>query len=314
MWLKDQKFLVAAFVLHLALPVAAAMAPDPHWRRAALPRAVPQSVEIDVEATSDAEDKPESEEPPAPDTASAERPAVADASTDSERPIERREPEEVTRGAEASPDRFPSPDGPPSGDPMGRPPSLYEVGGPGTGGLGTLPFGVLPTDRSGRNPAPTETHKRTYEVDAAQRSIDRGLRVKDAQLGLDFPAASAIAAVLREAVRAGETPFECQGSFTVTVSASGRVTAISLGGYAGGDPATWQIVRKHALAQLSSRVFEMKSSFSRGALVGVTVRSEQKMPGGGVGRQGASLSFDVADVGAKPMRVVSMSFTARPLE
>jgi hypothetical protein len=75
-----------------------------------------------------------------------------------------------------------------------------------------------------------------------------------------------IAAVLREAVRGSDTPFECQGSFSVTVNAGGKVTAVSLGGYAGGDPATWQIVRKAALSQLTSRIFEMKSSFVRGAL------------------------------------------------
>ena len=199
---------------------------------------------------------------------------------------------------------------------MSRPPSQYEVGGPGMGvpGLSGLPIGAVPPDRVDRNPAPTETQKRHYEVETVRRSIDKGIRVKDAQLGLDFPAASAIAAVLRDTVRSSDAPFDCQGSFSVTVSPSGKVTALGLGGFAGGDPATWQSSRKRALAQLSSRVFEMKSSFARGALVGVTIRSEHKMPGGGLSRQGASFSFDVADVGAKPVRVVSMSFSAKPID
>jgi hypothetical protein len=184
----------------------------------------------------------------------------------------------------------------------------------GIPGLQGLPLGAVPPDRVDRNPAPTETQKRTYEVEAARRSIDKGIRVRDAQLGLDFPAASAIAAILRDAVRGSDAPFECQGSFAVTVNPAGKVTSVSLGGFAGGDPGTWQLIRKSALAKLSSRVFEMKSSFMRGALVGVTIRSEHKMPGGGVNRQGATFSFDVSDVGAKPVRVVSMSFSAKPLD
>jgi hypothetical protein len=328
-WLADKKFLVAAFVLHLAVPVAAAVAPEPSWRRPKAAAVAPQSAEIEVDASvlppmnDERVDRDEPSKPPSPERVPAqdaprdEGPKEPADSDPTDEPTPTHEPEPIANGAEASPDSFPAPEPGPVPDPMSRPPSQYEVGGPGLGlrpGLGGLPFDALPPDRGGRSAAPTETNKRTYEVEAARRSIDKGLRTKDAQLGLDFPAASAIAAVLREAVRGSDTPFECQGSFSVTVNAGGKVTAVSLGGYAGGDPATWQIVRKAALSQLTSRIFEMKSSFVRGALVGVTIRSEHKMPGGGVSRQGASFSFDVADVGAKPVRVVSMSFSAKPLE
>ncbi|MBM4358619.1 MAG: hypothetical protein FJ096_10985 [Deltaproteobacteria bacterium] len=328
----DQKFLVAAFVLHLALPVAAAVAPERRWPGKLVAPPTPSS-EIDVDAsalpelpeTEAARENASNPETPAatarerraePSRERADTEPADPAAPDADAPPERREPEEVARGAETSPDSFPSPEPGAEVDPMGRPPSQYEVGGPGLGlpGLGSLPLGALPSDARGRNPAPTETLRRTHEPEAARRAIDRGMRVKDAQLGLDFPGASAIGAVLRDAVRGSDAPFECQGSFSVAVSPDGRVTSVNLGGFRGGDPGTWQIIRKQALAQLKSRVFEMKSSFARGALVGVTIRSEHKMPGGGVSRQGASFSFDVADVGAKPVRVVSMSFSARPVE
>ncbi len=322
MWLADQKFVIAAFVLHLALPVAAAVAPDSSWRRAPATPKLTQTAEFEIDASdeaSPAEQPDERRDAPLAERRAAARERQLDASREvaSPEPVPAGEPEPVANGAESSPDSFPSPEPGAELDPMSRPPSQYEVGGPGLGlrpGLGGLPFDALPPDHGGRSPAPTETTKRSVEVDAARRSIDKGMRAKDAELGLDFPAASAIAAVVREAVRGSDAPFECRGSFTVTVNAAGKVTAVSLGGFSGGDPATWQIVRKVALAQLSSRSFEMKSSFSRGALVGVTIRSEHKMPGGGMSRQGASFSFDVADIGAKPVRVVSMSFNAKPLE
>ncbi len=333
MALTDQKFLVAAFVLHLALPVAAAVAPEPRWPRAteAPPPQPSSEIDVDTSALPDlpATDAPRETEadPETPEAAMRERRPSTDrgreesdepppSSGGDDGPAEPHEPEAVARGADTSPDSFPSPEPGTAIDPMSRPPSQYEVGGPGLGvpGLGGLPFGTLPPEATGRNPAPTETNRRTHEPEAARRAIDRGMRVKDAQLGLDFPGASAIGAVLRDAVRGSDAPFDCQGSFSVTVNPAGRVTAVSLGSFTGGDPGTWQSIRKQALAQLKSRVFEMKSSFARGAMVGVTIRSEHKMPGGGVSRQGASFSFDVADVGAKPVRVVSMSFSARPVE
>lgn len=329
----DQKFLVAAFVLHLALPVAASVAPEPLWRRSSHEPRPLAPTEVEVETTevpelpsfkrTDAVEAPDetpnptpTEERRAPTQRRAESEAAEEAPEAAPPTPEEFAPEEIARGAESSPDSFPAAEPGAKVDPMSRPPSQYEVGGPGFGlpGLGSLPFDSLTGDSPRRNPAPTETQRRSHTPEAARKAIERGMRVKDAQLGLDFPGASAIGAALREAVRSSEAPFDCQGSFSVTVSAAGQVTAVALGGFSGGDPGTWQSIRKNALAALKARVFEMRSSFAKGAMVGVTIRSEHKMPGGGVSRQGASFSFDVADVGAKPVRVVSMSFSARPVE
>jgi hypothetical protein len=318
--LADQKFLFAAFVLHLALPVAAAIAPERGWRKWSGARSQPQSTEIDVDLSQlPADDPPGAQED---DAIGPGRVALHDRMPDVPRPgrmhaPQHDEPEPIANGADDSPDSFPPPEPGPKLDPMSRPPSLYEIGGPlgpGGPGFGTLPPGVLPPDSADRSAAPTRTHKRSYDQDAARKAIDRGVRGKDAQLGLDFPAAAAIAATLRESVRASDAPYDCHGSFSVALNGAGQVTAVHLGGFSGGDSDTWQAIRDSARARLSSRIFEMKSSFAKGAVVGVTVRSEQKMPGGGVSRQGASFSFDVADIGAKPIRVVSVSFSARPLE
>lgn len=327
MWFADHKFMLAAVLLHLALPVAAAVAPASSWRGPALEKTLSKTAEIEVDVSNDRTAEPAPahlDETPLPERRAPlpeRQPAPANpvaeplAAPADQPPL--REPEAVARGAAASPDSFPLPEPGAEPDPMSRPPSEYEVGGPGLGarsGLGGLPLDALLPEHASRHAAPTETTKRTYEVEPARRSIDKAMRIKDAELGLDFPPAAAIAAVLRDAVRGSDAPFECTGSFSVTVSPTGKVSALSLGGFSGGDPATWQLVRKAAFARLSSRNFEMKSSFVSGAQVGVTIRSEHKMPGGGVGRQGASFSFDVADIGAKPVRVVSMSFSAKPLE
>ncbi len=314
-------FVASAFILHLALPVGAAIAPEPSWLHAPRVSAkAPTEIDVDVSQLP-TEHPPEAH---SDDTAAGEqRTAMNDRRPEGPRghatPPKNDDaiepPEQVVNGANDSPDSFPSPEPGAKPDPFHTPPSMYEVpGANGPGQFGMLPPGVLPPDHSGPTAAPTKTSKRTYDHDAARRAVDKGMRSKDAQLGLDFPAASAIAAVLRESVRASDAPYECSGSFSVTVSAAGKVTAVGLGGFSGGDSGTWQSIRKSALAQLSSRVFEMKSSFAKGAMVGVSIKSEQKMPGGGVGRQGATFSFDVADVGAKPIRVVSMSFSAKPIE
>jgi hypothetical protein len=312
--------LFAAMVLHLALPVAAAVAPEPVWRKLGV-RGAPKVAEIDVDISNIPSDHP----PEARDDTSVgdgrlalneQRPNNAGRPQFAPR-AEQHDPEQVATGADDSPDSFSQPEPGKKDDPFSKPPSMYEVpglGSPGALGGGPLPLGVLPPDGTGPMPAPTKTSKRTFDKDAANKSIDRAIRQKDSQLGLDFPAAASIAAVLRDAVRASDAPFECKGSFSVAVSEAGKVTAVRLGGYSGGDSGTWNAISKSALATLSSRVFEMKSSFAKGAMVGVTIKSEQKMPGGGVGRQGATFSFDVADVGAKPIRVVTMSFSARPVE
>jgi hypothetical protein len=313
--------MIAAFVLHLALPVAAAIAPEPFWRRVGIAPA-PQPTEIDV----DVSQLPDEHPPEAHEDAAIGdgRTAVNERRTDRTPRRDRAQPshgddveppEPIVNGADDSPDSFPSAEPDARPDPMHTPPSLHEVGGPGAPGSMGLPPGVLPPDTGGdHGAAPTKTRKRTYDKDAARASIDKGMRHKDAQLGLDFPAAAAIAAALVEGVRSSDAPDECRGSFGVSVSPAGKVTGIGVGGFTGGDAATWNMAKKTALALLSSRIFEMKSSFAKGATVSVTVVSQRKMPGGGVGRTGTTFSFDVADIGAKPVRVVSSSFSAKPVE
>jgi len=202
-----------------------------------------------------------------------------------------------------------------------QPPSLDELNGatgmpPGMGGqrLWQRYPGALPDDPMQMLPAPTQAPKRKVDRKRATKVLRDGMRSKDRKLGLDFPGASAIASVIRGAVRASDAPFDCSGSFSVAVGPSGRVTRVVLNGYQGGTASTWQAVQKSVKAQLAGRTFALKTAYAKGAIVGVTVRSQMKMPGGGTGRDGATLSFDVTDVKARPTRVVSVGVSARPVE
>ncbi len=201
-----------------------------------------------------------------------------------------------------------------------RPPSAADTDGPGgipgvpgTGPLWTRP-GMIPRTGPKSAAAPTQAPKRKYNKQAATDALDEGIRAKDRKLGLDLPAASAIASAIRNAVRSADTPYTCAGSFSVALNPQGRVTAVNLLGFTGGDSVTWQHVRKSALATLRSRTFPMRASYAKGATISVSVRSQKKMPGGGTSRSGATLSFDVTDIGAKPTRVVTVGFSATPIK
>ncbi len=320
MRLSEGRFLAAAAVLHLAVPVAAAIAPGVPSRPLA-GKSAPLAAEIDVDVALDRSDRtsdPRDERRRVGEGSAAPHEAQDDARVSRRAaPREPTEPDEppIFEGPPDSETEFnaePAPN--PDGDPMAKPPSLGDVGGLGGFGNPLWPGALPPPDSGPRDPAPTETKKRQYDEEQARRAIDSGIRKKDADLGLDFPAANAIGAVLRDAVRAADTPDECTASFSVTVNAQGRVTDVAAVASSGGASSAWQSVQQSAKAALKGRSFEMKSSFAKGAVVSVRVRSAMKMPGGGTSRSGASLSFDVTDIGARPIRVVTMSSSAKPID
>ncbi len=311
-------------MLHLTLPVAAAIVPqaDPGRLLSATTASEPSEIDIDVAFTG-------ALRPEVRDERSLPIGARRYAHYDPNRPTR---PYDPTRppplSPSAQPPIEPHPDDPidPSADPSMpseyyQPPSLDELGGnsdlpPGMGGqrLWQRYPGALPDDPMEMLPAPTQAPKRKVDRTAATKMLRDGMRHKDRKLGLDFPGASAIASVIRSAVRASDAPFDCSGSFSVAVGPSGRVSRVVLNGFQGGAASTWQAVRKSVKAQLAGRTFALKTAYAKGAIVGVTVRSQMKMPGGGTGRDGATLSFDVTDVKARPTRVVSVGVSARPVE
>jgi len=313
--------MVAAAVLHLTLPVAAAIVPESDLGRRLSARAASEPSEIDIDVAFTGALRPE-----VPDQRTLPIGARRYAHYDPHRPTRPYDPTRpLPLSPSAEPPIEPHPDDP-SADPSMpseyyQPPSLDELNGtsglpPGMGGkrLWQRYPGALPDDPLQMLPAPTQAPKRKVDHQKATKLLRDGMRHKDRKLGLDFPGASAIASVIRGAVRASDAPFDCSGSFSVAVGPSGRVTRVVLNGYQGGTSSTWQAVQKSVKAQLAGRTFALKTAYAKGALVGVTVRSQMKMPGGGTGRSGATLSFDVTDVKARPTRVVSVGVSARPVD
>lgn len=316
----EGRCLVAAAVLHLALPVAAAIAPVTLSRPLAGKSAmIAAELEIDVALERVMTPDEEREREPA-----GEGSAVPAAPLRDKRD-ERRDQQVRAEDREDEPPIFEGPKDsettfdaePPldhDADPMKHAPEHDGLGSAGFSGLPLLPGMLPPPDSGPREPAPTKTRKREYDQEQARRAIDGELRQRDADLGLDLPAASAIGAVLRDQVRAAETPDECNARFVVTLAPSGKVTNVALLSSSGGDGAAWQSVQSKSQALLKARSFTMRASYDKGALVTVRVTSSMKMPGGGASRVGAGMSFDVADLGARPIRVVTMHASARPIE
>ncbi len=326
MW-HEWRFLFAAGVLHLvAVPGAAAIAPVPEPARFVYAAARNRS-EIDIDLDS-AILPPRSSQL---DRTMPLGPAPHPRPRDPNRPVAPIDPSRPAAdtdhpNVEPPPDPgdilLANPDAPGDVfDEYHRPPAPGELYGPGVPGMGDSgPIwqhypGVIPyDDGSNALPAPTSTPQRTYDNRAATKAIQDAMRANDRKLGLDFPGRGPIRAAFVSALYSSDAPYECSGSFSLLVNGRGKVTRVSLGSYSGGDANTWQAVLKNAKAQLASATLPMKSAFAKGALVGVTVRSQVKMPGGGTARDGITFSFDVSDLGARETRVVSAAVSVRPIE
>lgn len=162
--------------------------------------------------------------------------------------------------------------------------------------------------------APTRTKKRKYDPDAATKAVADGVRAKDRKLGLDFPGRGPIRSAFVSATYGSDAPYECRAVFGVAVNPKGKVTSVKYVTHTGGTAGTWSAVAKAAFGQLKSAKLVMKSAFKKGATVQVVITSKKKTPGGGASRDGATINFDVTDVGAKATRVVSASVVPIPIE
>jgi hypothetical protein len=307
------RFLLGATLLHMTIPVAAAVVPARPPVRSLRVESRPLAAEIDVDV---ALPEPRAEPPdPAlplditsvppsePLPPSAEPPPDEPASSATEL-VE--EPPPLVADGPREPRPGPSEyDRPPEG--LGR----------GIPGLDGVPVYLRPDAAAPERPetaaAPTAVPRRPVDTESAAVAIQGAIHARDAKLGLDLPAASAIASVVRATVRGSDAPYFSSASFVVTLDASGKVSAVSLAGFSGGDGTTWDGVRQSVLAQLSARTFPLKQSFPKGAVVSVAVRSELRNAGGGTARKGLTMSFDATDAVAGSRRVVAVSFAAQPI-
>jgi len=150
--------------------------------------------------------------------------------------------------------------------------------------------------------------------DIAGKVVTDAIQAQDRTLGLDLPAAAAVASVVASAVRSGDTPNECKASIAVTLGGNGKVQAVSLVGYAGGGGGEWRAVAASVKSMLKSRTFTMKKAFEKGAIITVAVNSLMQMPAGGSGGlHGMGLSFDTSNIGARPTRQVTTGVTVQAI-
>ncbi|WP_437486189.1 hypothetical protein WME75_02910 [Sorangium sp. So ce1014] len=317
MFPREARFLLAATLLHAAIPWLSRIAGSPAPALMARSSGAYREVEIEVQPVAPL--VPQRDEPRAPDEA---------------RPREETEPvlgrtarRERRRALEApAPPEAPVE---PRGGPVAPPAPAAEYGGPpsaegppGVAGLGGVPVwqlpGVLP-DRAPPPPAPTApTAPREVSMDRAGEVLRDVMRDRDKTLGLDLPAAGTVASVVADAVRAAETPATARAVFEVQLSGAGAVLGVRALSSTAGAAALWARVAREAAAQLAGRVLAMTAGFAKGAKVYVTVSSSVKMPSGaasgGIHHQGAGFGFDVSDIGASPSRLVQSSFRVEAID
>ncbi|WP_438026957.1 hypothetical protein [Sorangium sp. So ce233] len=317
---REVRFLLAATLLHAAIPGLARIAGSAAPALVARSSGAGREVEIEVQQV----------EPLRPTQEEARA-----APPDAPRPREEAEPPVLGRTARrdrrdlpapAPEAAAPLPEGPaappvtaPSTE-YGGPPSAE--GPPRVAGLDGVPVwqlrGVLP-DQAPPAAAPTAPPaRRETSMDRAGEVLRETMRDRDKTLGLDLPAAGTIASVIADAVRSSETPATARAVFEVQLSGAGLVLGVRALSSTAGATALWALVAREAAARLAGRALAMTAAFAKGAKVYVTVSSSVKMPSGatsgGIHHQGAGFGFDVADLGARPHRLVQSSFRVEAID
>ncbi|HTJ84774.1 MAG TPA: hypothetical protein VL400_23810 [Polyangiaceae bacterium] len=172
----------------------------------------------------------------------------------------------------------------------------------------------------GKAPAAPTAAPRAAAIDPKLPSnlINDAILKKDRELGLDLPAAGNVKNALVAATLASDAPADSRASFVVSLSPDGKVTGVKFVSASAGSADTWTRVAAAAKSALAAQKFALNERFSKGATISVNVLSKMQMPSGAKVGSGIELSltqhFDVADIGAKPVRAVSGSATATPIK
>lgn len=194
-----------------------------------------------------------------------------------------------------------------------------EGGPPGTGGRPIYENpDLLALNTKGGEAAPTQAPKeKKADRDAANRLVKDLVRQNDKKLGLDLPAAGTVASVIRAAVQGSDAPGTARASFTVVLGPGGKVQSVKVGSTSAGNASTWEAVARQAKSALSAQKLNLTGDYVKGAVIVVNVQSKMTMPSGAAPDAGLKLSleqsFDLSDIGAKPVRVVTASHSATPV-
>ncbi|MBI4955074.1 MAG: hypothetical protein HY908_23835 [Myxococcales bacterium] len=320
--------LVAAAVLHLAIPVAAKIAPAHALGWLELPTLWTPPSEIDLEAEVESarpldERAPEPEwrgdprEAPPPGTESQRPPGMA-ARTGAPLALVPTAPGVTAPGPEGP---APDPNGvltaPGAGDSeFSMPPGMVGYPGGGGAGLGAYPGGVwsLLGDGPGqRGPAAPTAAPRRGEIpgNIGGRVLDDRLADRDRELGMELPSAGRVQGIVESAARmVSDLPEEFVGAFAVSLGPQGEFQGIQLLSSSGGSSGQWAEVVKIAKGQLGAQKFAMRSAYEKGAIITVSVRAQIRDVSGA---KSTFSNFDISSAVAGPVRVVSSSSSVQAI-
>jgi hypothetical protein len=195
-----------------------------------------------------------------------------------------------------------------------------DPGIPGAGGPGREIWRdgkLLPLEKAPA--APTEAPKeKLASRDAANDTIKDVLRKKDKKLGLDLPAAGTVASIIKAQVQGSDAPGAVSAVFTVKLGPGGTVNSVTVGAISGGNASMWNAIASSAKGAIAARKLNLTEDYKKGAVITVNVQSKIVMPSGSEVGAGLKLSltqnFDVADIGASPVRVITAPYSVAPVK
>jgi hypothetical protein len=318
---REVGFLLAATLLHIAIPVTARLTRGPGRASMAIARSSSASrevVEIDlhpVEPLAGEAREEREEEHAAPEGAQQREETARRLRSEPGRRSESGTP--VPAGPPGEPQEVaPAPTAPPSSpDEYGGAPDAEGAGG--VVGLNGVPIwqlpGVLPERARAPRASTAPPSPRETPVDKAGEVLREAMRTKDQEMGLDLPAAGTVASVVANAVRDANTPGTARATFEVRLSGTGQVVEVRAVSSTAGAADLWAQIARAAAGRLTGRALAMTAAFAKGAKVYVTVLSSINMPsgtspGGRIQQSGMGFGFDVSDLAAHATRVVSSSF------
>ncbi len=176
---------------------------------------------------------------------------------------------------------------------------------------------LLAVDSRGA-PAETKLPKgKRVDSKSVNNSLAAEIRKNDKKLGLGLPAAGTVASIFKAAVEGSDAPGNATASYTVALGPGGKVKSIKFNSASAGNQSTWEGIARTVKGALASQKLNLSGDWSRGAVIAIAVTSKIKMPSGSEVGAGLEFSleqkFDVADIGARPTRVVSVVPDASPV-
>jgi hypothetical protein len=168
-------------------------------------------------------------------------------------------------------------------------------------------------------PAPTEAPKqKKVSREAANDVLGAAIKEKDKKLGLQLPAAGTVSSAARDIVWSSDLPETTAGTIVVQLGPDGSVISVTVASAGPGSSAQWQAVAANLKASLAGRGLKLTDEYKKGAIITVSVLSKMQNPSGtdpdNPVKLGTTTTFDISDLGAKPIRQVRVSSNVTPVK